>query len=98
MPMFKPRYEASAVQLTHGGLEAFYADLILQGDGEAVQGADGFAVGVEIGIYFSRALQGTVNEDLCQSVCLEWRERMSVTDGREEGVGQTRCWARMARL
>ena len=60
----------SAIQLTHGGLEAFYADLVLQGDGQAVQRAHDRPMSLEIVIDFSRALQGTLNEDLCQTVGL----------------------------
>ena len=70
MPMFKPRYEASAVQLTHGGLEAFYADLVLQGDRQAVQGTNDFPGLLQVFVQLPRTLQCTFDEDLGEAVDL----------------------------
>lgn len=60
-------------EVTHDGLQALKAELILEGDGEAVERAYDSVVSVEMVIDLSRALQGTFDEDLCQAVCLSWK-------------------------
>ena len=58
---------------THDGFHAFEAELVLEGDWEAMQWSDHLSVRLHVVINFLSALEGTFDEDLCQTVGLRWK-------------------------
>lgn len=56
--------------LTHDRLHALDTELVLEGDGQAMEGTDRFSVSLQVLVDFFRARKGAFDKNLCQTVGL----------------------------